>query len=314
MDCIAEILRKRPFAVLDGSSASELERLGYNLKDSLWSARALYERPDLVREVHRRYLAAGADIVESDGYQATVSGFMKKCFTRKKAEDLLRLSVRLVKEACAAYGGKGPFPPIGAAAVGPYGAQRADGSEYSGRYDASPAEVEAFHQEQLAIIAEEEPDLFACETIPLLSEAEALCRVLSGIEGASAWVSFSCRDGQYTCGGDDIGDCAAFLDQVPQIAAIGVNCIDPAYGESLICRIRERTEKPIVIYPNSGETYDLTEKCWHGTAADFRHLAKVWYERGARIIGGCCRTGPEEIGAVAAARQEIEENGWVPRA
>lgn len=313
MDCIAEILRKHPFAVLDGSSATELERLGCDLKDSLWSARALYEQPDLVREMHRRYLAAGADIVESDGYQATVPGFMEKGFTRKEAEDLLRLSVRLVKEACAACGRKGPPGPVSAAAVGPYGAHRADGSEYNGRYDASPAEVEAFHREQLQIIAEEEPDLFAFETIPLLSEAEALCRVLSDIQGASGWVSFSCRDGQYTCGGDDIGHCAAFLDQVPQITAIGVNCIDPACGESLICRIRERTEKPIVIYPNSGETYDPAEKCWHGTASDFCHLARVWYERGARIIGGCCRTGPEEIRAVAAVRQSIEEKGWMPR-
>ncbi len=313
MDCIAKILGKRPFAVLDGSSATELEQLGCDLKDSLWSARALYERPDLVREVHRSYLAAGADIVESDGYQATVPGFMEKGFTRKEAEDLLRLSVRLVKEACAAYGGKGSSRPIGAAAVGPYGAHQADGSEYNGHYNAGPAEVKAFHREQLVILAEEEPDLFAFETIPLLWEAEALCRVLADIPGASGWVSFSCRDGQYTCGGDDIGECAAFLDEVPQIAAIGVNCIDPAYGESLTCRIRERTEKPIVIYPNSGEIYDPVGKCWHGTASDFRHLARVWYERGARIIGGCCRTGPETVRAIAAVREDLEKHGRAVR-
>lgn len=307
MDGIAEILRRHPFAVLDGAFATELERLGCDLKDTLWSAKALYERPDLVKKVHALYLRAGADIVESAGYQATIAGFMKKGFSRKEAEELLRLPVRLVKEACAAYGEGKSFRPLGAASVGPYGAYLADGSEYTGRYGIGLAELTAFHRERIEILAEEKPDLFAFETFPLLTEAEAVCRVLTDIPGASGWVSFSCRDGQYTCGGDDIGECAAFLDGVPQITAVGVNCIDPAYGTSLICRIRARTEKPIVIYPNSGEIYDPAEKCWHGTPSDFHHLAEVWYAAGARIIGGCCRTGPEEIRAVAEVRQAVEE-------
>ncbi|MBQ3971835.1 MAG: homocysteine S-methyltransferase family protein, partial [Selenomonadaceae bacterium] len=71
MNCIEEILAKYPMVVLDGAFATELEARGFDINDALWSAKALHERPDLVKEVHLDYLRAGADVVESASYQAT---------------------------------------------------------------------------------------------------------------------------------------------------------------------------------------------------------------------------------------------------
>lgn len=302
MNPLEAILQGKPFAVLDGAFATELERLGFSIDDPLWSAKAIYERPDLVGAVHRMYLEAGADIVESAGYQASVPGFMKKGFSRKEAEELLARSVRIVKAACADFQKSRGRKALAAASIGPYGACLADGSEYRGDYKAGEEELYEFHRERLSVLAREAPDLYAFETFPLLKEAKAACRALAGLDGASGWVSFSCRDGETTCGGDDIGECAAFLDKVPQIAAIGVNCIAPRYAPSLIRRIRAHTDKPCVVYPNSGEVYDPGEEAWHGQAEEARHLARICYEAGARIIGGCCRTTPETIREIAAFR------------
>jgi homocysteine S-methyltransferase len=52
MNCLDEILEKYPLVVLDGAFATELEGRGFDIKDELWSAKALHERPDLVKAVH----------------------------------------------------------------------------------------------------------------------------------------------------------------------------------------------------------------------------------------------------------------------
>lgn len=103
MNRLAEALKNTPFLVLDGALATELERAGMDLADPLWSARALMEAPEAILRVHRSYLEAGADIITSAGYQATIPGFMAKGCSRKEAERLLRLAVRLVKRARDEY-------------------------------------------------------------------------------------------------------------------------------------------------------------------------------------------------------------------
>ncbi len=98
------------------------------------------------------------------------------------------------------------------------------------------------------------------------------------------------------------------LDHHPQVAAVGVNCTPPRYVPDLIRAIGKRTDKPIVVYPNSGERYDVASRQWHGasTRTAFSKMANAWYRTGARIIGGCCRTGPADIRAIAAwARTQL---------
>ena len=306
---IEDILKKYPFIVLDGAFSTELERQGFSINDDLWSAIALYERPDLVKAVHRSYFDAGSDIVTSASYQATLEGFEKKGFSRKEGRELLIRSVQLVQEArdefLAESSPERRPVPLAAASVGPYGAFLADGSEYKGHYGKTREELADFHRERLHILAEAGPDIFACETIPCLLEALAETDVLSEIKNASAWVCFSCKDGLHTCGDDYIGDCAKALDPIPCVKAIGVNCTAPEYVESLILEIRKYTSKPVVVYPNSGEHYDPSGKTWGGAAADYADFVKIWQKAGARLIGGCCRTTPEDIKKVAAFRQEL---------
>ena len=310
MNVIEERLARQDVIVLDGAFATELEARGFSVNDALWSAKALFERPDLVRDVHLDYLRAGADIITSASYQATVEGFMRRGFSAEEADALIQKSVQLAQEArdlyLAARGTDGNKPLV-AASVGPYGAYLADGSEYRGDYGVDEGALTAFHAGRLAVLASAQPDLLACETLPCLMEARAIVRALREREiRIPAWFSFSCRDGAHISDGTPIAECVRCLDTVPEAAAIGLNCTAPQHAEALIGAIRKETDKPIVVYPNSGETYDAADKSWHGTAEDFGTMAQRWRGAGARLIGGCCRTTPREIAEIAAWAKRME--------
>ncbi|MDS4070731.1 MAG: homocysteine S-methyltransferase [Candidatus Competibacter sp.] len=307
MNPIATLLERYPVLVLDGAMATELERRGCDLRDPLWSARVLIEAPELIREVHLDYFRAGADVAITASYQATVEGFMRRGLGREEGIELLRRSVRLAVEARDAFwedpaNRVGRPRPLVAASVGPYGAFLADGSEYRGDYDLSEAELMDFHRPRMAALLEAGPDLLACETIPCFAEARALARLLAEFPGAGAWISFSARDEARVCHGESLAECAAWLDGRPQVVAVGVNCTAPSHIPALIAAARVATGKPIVVYPNSGETYDPESHRWEGVAscADFAAEARIWHKRGARLIGGCCRTTPDHIREIAA--------------
>jgi homocysteine S-methyltransferase len=245
----------------------------------------LHDDPGAIREVHKAYRDAGADVLITASYQATVEAFLRRGIALRRARELLVGSVALARDA-----GDG----IVAASIGPYGAALADGSEYTGKYGLTEEELIAFHKERWGILAAAGADLLACETIPSAIEMRALARLLEETPGVRAWFSFSCRDGEHLNDGTLLRDCAAFLDGRERVAAIGVNCTAPRHVESLLKQAREATSRPLVAYPNSGENYDAVTGTWSGTAdaEAFAAAAPAWKAAGAALIGGCCRTGP----------------------
>lgn len=288
--------------VLDGGLATELEERGYDLSDELWSARLLIDEPEAIRQVHLDYLEAGADCIISASYQGTVAGFMRRGMSQRQAEDLLRLSVQLAIEARDAFWAEpvrraGRLRPIVAASVGPYGAALADGSEYTGAYHLDEEQLVEFHQQRWQLLADTGADILACETIPSQPESRALAKLLQETPGRFAWFSFSCRDGRHISDGARLADCLGPLDRLEQVAAVGVNCTPPRFIPELIVEARSATSKPILVYPNSGEQYDVVHKRWLGLSdsAHFASESVQWCSAGATLIGGCCRTGPEHI-------------------
>lgn len=310
------------YGVLDGGFATELERLGADLNDPLWSAKCLITSPHLVRRVHLDYLDAGANIISTASYQATLQGFEAKGFSRDESEELLRKSVEIALEARDIYlerctkdswdftaseaGSRRPI--LVAASVGSYGAYLADGSEYSGEYGDSVTleTLKDFHRRRVQILANAGADLIAFETIPNKLEAQAYAELLDeeGIE-IPAWFSFNSKDGINVVSGDSISDCASIADASKQVVAVGINCTPPRYIHGLISAIQEVTSKPIMIYPNSGETYDGVTKQWLKSdgmiGEDFVSYVRKWKEAGASLFGGCCRTTPNTIRGIAKA-------------
>ena len=289
--------------VLDGGLATELERRGYDISGPLWSARVLLEMPDAIEQLHYDYFSAGAHCVISASYQASYDGFAEIGLAREETTALLLQSVSLAQRARDRFNSErtdGAKRYV-AASVGPYGATRHDGSEYHGNYGISVAQLRSFHEERFAVLAESSADVLACETIPSLDEARVLVDLLGEHPATNAWVSFTSPDGVHTAHGEALADCAYFLDGVDNVIAVGVNCVHPRVVGTAIHHLVTGTGKPIVVYPNSGENWDIVERKWTGTPANERlvALAPSWIESGARIIGGCCRTRPKDIADLA---------------
>lgn len=306
-DPLQPLFARKSVVILDGALATELERRGADLHDPLWSAKVLLAEPALIRRLHYDYFAAGADVAITASYQASFPGLAERGLDAAQSADLMRLSVALAAQARDQYRSHQADNPatqrplLVAASVGPYGAYLHDGSEYRGDYGLTVAQLMDWHRPRLAVLATSGADLLACETIPSLAEGEALVRLLAEFPDTAVWLSFSCADGAHVCHGERFADCVAMAAASPQIVAIGVNCTPPRYIEALLQQAATVTRKALLTYPNSGEHWDAATQCWlPGTGVDdFAAAARRWHTAGARIIGGCCRTTPADIAALA---------------
>ncbi len=290
--------------VLDGGLASELEYLGARIDGPLWSAHVLEEAPEKVVAVHRAYIEAGAECIETASYQVSRMGYAEIGLAPEQADAALLRSVVLARQAADAFPGR---RIVIAASLGPYGAALHNGAEYHGNYACTHAELVEFHRQRIEVLAgasgAERPDLLTFETLPSLGEAQAIGEALSAWPELSAWFSFTCRDGEHVAHGERLRDCAAAVAGFPQTIAIGVNCTAPSLIAALIGELRGATSLPVVVYPNSGEGWDAVRRCWTGSndPAGYGSLARTWFASGAQVVGGCCRTRPEHIRQVADA-------------
>jgi homocysteine S-methyltransferase len=318
-NCTDRIIKEaaKRLVVMDGPMGTELERRGYDVNDRLWSARLLDRAPEAIRRIHWDYFAAGADIVTCASYQGSTRGFMEAGYSAEEAEGLIRRSMELVLEARKAWweglpmeDGAESLPagkdsgrpyPLAAGDIGPYGAYLSDGSEYTGLYRLSGREYRDFHLPRIQILKDAGAELFAVETMPRLDEALACAEMLEEL-GAKYWVSFTFLSEHRTCGGNSLEELAKELNDLPGLIALGVNCSPPELVRGIVRRLKGLTEKDICVYPNSGETYDGINKSWsRGRAGSpFEAMARDWFMEGARYIGGCCRTRPEDIRAIAS--------------
>ncbi|MFV8183611.1 homocysteine S-methyltransferase [Streptomyces sp. AF1B] len=290
----------RGTVVLDGGLSNQLAAGGHDLSDRLWSARLLADRPEAVAEAHLAYFEAGADVAITASYQATFEGFAERGIRHDRAAELLALSVRLAREAAGRAHAKGVTRPLWvAASAGPYGAMLADGSEYRGRYGLSVAELERFHRPRLEVLAAAGPDVLALETVPDTDEAAALLRAVRGL-GVPAWLSYSVA-GDRTRAGQPLDQAFALAADADEIIAIGVNCCAPEDVDAAVETAARVTDKPVVVYPNSGETWDADARTWNGHSTFTPQQVTGWRESGARLIGGCCRVGPDTIAGIAGA-------------
>ncbi len=308
-------LAKRSFLVLDGGLATELEWRGFDLSDELWSARVLVDRAEAIARVHYDYFCAGADVAITATYQATPQGFARRGIHPWAVERLFHQAVRLAddaRQACRRHLPKGEEKTLlVAAGIGPYGAFLADGSEYRGRYGLSQQQLMDFHRPRLELLVQAGPDCLAFETIPDRVEVEALLALLDEYPGQEAWLSFSTRDEARLADGTPIEVVTELIATHPSVVAVGVNCLPPQRVLPLLQRMRRVTDLPLVVYPNSGEEWDATRRCWCRPASeiDFGELAAAWYAAGARLIGGCCRTRPADVARMRRALEALVEKG-----
>lgn len=296
-----------PGIVLDGGLGTELCKLGLILPDDhLWSAGVLNTNISALVKVHKDFIRSGADVIGTCSYQANVDNLQKYLrigFTH--AEELIARSCAAAMQAREESGRPGVLV---AGSVGPYGAALSDFSEYSGAY-ADGVSIEEFidwHRPRVRCLVASGVDLLAFETIPAAREAMALVRLLREFPGAKAWLSFTTsRDSpECTAKGEPLAvamsNCRR-VDSSGQICAIGVNCCPPDSVQAIFEKTGPLPGIPFLAYPNSGEVYSSTFGWGPGLEPRKPLAAYVahWRKLNVALIGGCCRTGPDDIRGIA---------------
>ena len=295
-------VRSRRPLVTDGGLGTALESRGIVLDHDLWSAGLLRDDPDTLAEVHAAFARAGADIVTTASYQiGPRAGLTDTGLTDTAVRRLCADSVTLAREAAS----RGTAAPVLiAGSVGPFGAVLGDGSEYTGDYALTDAEFAAFHRPRIEALAEAGADVIALETQPNLPEIRVLADLVEETR-VPAWLSVTLADGGPTGvprlpDGTPLTALAEVAAAHPTVRAVGVNCVRPAQVSPALEALAAVSDLPLIAYPNSGETYDAESMTWQDPTAEAGERLGAWpvadwIARGARIVGGCCRTTPADI-------------------
>ena len=293
--------------VLDGAMSDELERQGVQTNNKLWTATALIDQLDKVYQAHMDYFNAGAELIITDTYQANVQAFEKAGYSKTEAEQFIRNAVKIAKKARDDFEKQTGKHNYVAGTIGAYGAYLADGSEYRGDYQLTSDEYLAFHLPRLKLVLAEKPDLIALETQPKLAEPVTVLDWLKEQRQIPVYVSFTLKDAKHLSDGTPIAEAVKKISQYQQVFAIGINCVSPTIVQDALSEFSQYTKKPLVVYPNLGASYDPQIKQWRKFTNDFNfeELTKSWYQAGARLIGGCCTTGPKEINQIKQAIDEL---------
>ena len=287
-----------------------MESRGFDVSGKLWSAQYLLDQPRIIQDVHESYVRAGSDIITTSSYQASIPAFVEAGLTPEKAYDLLKETVFLARKVientwqALSLEEKNQRPrPLVAGSVGPYAAYLADGSEYTGDYQLSEEEFQDFHRPRIQALLEAGSDLLAIETIPNGAEAAAILRLLAEeFPQAETYLSFVAQSENAISDGTKIEELGNLAQESPQVLAVGFNCTAPHLIASLLDGLGQVCKKPLLTYPNSGETYNGLTKTWHDDPEQERSLlenSKLWQNQGVRLFGGCCRTRPEDIAQLA---------------
>ena len=272
---------------LDGGLSTALENNGNKLTTSLWTGELIRTNPAQITKAHLDFINAGAQIIITSSYQLSYTGCSARGWSEDETDQALIASTQLAKKAVT----ESSKDVKVAASVGPYGASLADGSEYKGNYGVSKAVIRDFHARRLEILISTSPDYLALETMPDTFEVEVLLDLLSDCP-IPFWISYSCKAGNKTNAGQDF---QSAVDLAQSAMAVGINCTKPELITDLLRSAK--SNKPYVVYPNSGRVWDAQNKVWTGSAVvGFSNdLIRQWVEAGAEIVGGCCGIGATEI-------------------
>ena len=279
------------FTKIDGGLSTVLEINGNKLTTSLWTGELIRTAPSEITKAHFDFINAGSQIIITSSYQLSYLGCGKRGWSEVETDEALLASTQLAKDAVNKSGKDVKV----AASVGPYGAALADGSEYKGNYGVSKSALKDFHARRLELLIATSPDLLALETMPDTVEVEVLLELLSDCP-IPFWVSYSCKAGNQTNAGQSFAQAVAIAEGA---MAVGINCTPPELITELL--LSAKSDKPFVVYPNSGRTWDAVKKEWIGSrGAGFdQDLINQWKAAGAQYIGGCCGIGADEIATIS---------------
>ena len=285
--------------VLDGGVATELQRVRSEGREGTrepWGTWALFQGPLEVLEVHRRYVAAGADVISTNTWSVLEAADQSPSGPSGPGREPLwayaaRLGIRLARQAVDE-------------------AER--GSERAVAFCANSALLGHRAQGRLELLTwawqAEPPDMVILETLEAIPDQLALETIeMVAATGLPVWVSFRRGvGGMSRADGELVPDPepGAFAEAIERLEDIGVkailvNCVPVTRIRETIESLRSATSLPVGCYPNlgrgAGAEWDFDPETG---PSEYARLARSWLDAGARIVGGCCGVTPEHVVAL----------------
>ena len=295
--------------ILDGGMGRELKRIGAPFSQPLWSAQALIESPQHVKQAHQGFIEAGAQIITVNSY-ACVPFHLGEELYAEQGQVLAEKAAQLAREVAQESEKKilvaGALPPA-------FGSYRPDLFDEQRAYEIITSLAEA---------QQEYVDIWLAETIASLGEARVITKVLAK-DDKPVYLSFTLQDDaeQSPClrSGEPVTEAVEELLEA-NVDGIFFNCSIPEVIENAIKevnKVMKHNDKPFIIgvYANSfapiksdHQANDSLQVIRHFSPSEYLEYAQRWYELGAHVIGGCCGIEPSHVQALAQWRDSLEES------
>ncbi len=297
MDRLTKLIEKGP-VLLDGAMGTELNARGASAGQCLEELNLV--QPALVLGVHRDYIAAGADIIETNSFRANRFG-LGDFYLEERVREINLAAARIAVEARNNSG----RPVLVAGSVGPLGRPM----EPVGAIKRSSAE--RIFAEQVQALVEGGVDLLVLETFTSLGELEVAVEAARRVAPDTPVMAHLSFDDEA-----NPAQAAAALVQALDpmgVAAIGANCGGgPNAALEVTGHLAAAGARTISVMPNAGLPQRVGGRLLYTTGPDyFAEAAERLVNAGARLVGGCCGTGPRHI---AMMRKRLSALGTAPRA
>ncbi len=250
--------------------------------------------PDLVSEIHRDYVSAGADVIETNTYGANRFK-LKPHGLDDKIYDINFKGAQLAKIAAKEHA-------LVAGAVGPLGVQIEPLGKIS--FD----EAKDLFKEQIQGLIDGGVDLLILETFGLVKEMIQAIRATREIKpDISILAQVTINDSGTLVSGAPL---SRFIEKITEykVDAIGMNCsVGPKLMLDALEELRTLTDIPLSVQPNAGLPQSIAGRNIYLTSPEYMaEYAKRFIQTGANIVGGCCGTNPTHIKAIRKAVQALQ--------
>lgn len=282
---IGQRLVRNQVCILDGAVGTELERRGYRTYLPLWTANAIYDCPDLLRDIHMEYILAGADIITANTFR-TSRHTLAKAGKADEAHAYTQRAVDIAREAVS----RSNLPVAIAGSIAPLE------DCYTPELVPNADVIQRTYTEQLDTFSRLDIDLILFETMINRSEISILIELLSDTD-IPFMMSFTADDNGRLLDGTPL---TSAVTEVLRASPLGLllNCRTP---ETITRNLSSLTGLGVAFgaYGNgAGEPGGPTGWTWdHTDHSDREYAAEAqkWVNIGARVIGGCCGTTPSTV-------------------
>ena len=279
--------------VIDGGMGTELEKSGVPMDDKVWSARAIMSHPQVVRQVHERFIEAGAEVVITNTF-STARHMLEPGGLGGEVHKINAKAVSLAKQARDAVA-QHPVAIVGSICEWTHD----DDPTWN-----SPDAVGRAAKEQAEILAESGVDIIALEMCERVELSEAVASAVIGL-GLPVWIGISARAhkghdslSSFSYADRDFENLVKVLCKYSPSLMNVMHTAVPDVGAAIDV-VKKYWDGPIGVYPESGY---FSMPNWNFVEiiepAELAEQARQWLANGVRLLGGCCGLGPGHIQAL----------------